>query len=334
MMFRCSYPLIVLLDLLQYLHLHLYVLVVPLPYLYMQALSALKNVNFLFLPVLSSNPTANPSAPYYNFQPDTSFLGNCQPLVFFAAIFGTAYLLIFFLSKRCNKIKCLRTRSKQIYKSRMRYSFIHEIFYYTVYYVFFIAVYQFTGNNADLPSSAGNLAAAVIVMIVYAAWLLWVVYLGSKFRKKIDAIPKKYQFLVYEESQFPMEIPLRALFKVVVGLVLISGEVSVQLILLMVFNLIYLIYTACYAPSKKMLTNALNIFLMAGLILIEIILFAYSTTAMSTDQQNIFSVILLSIMGTLVVTVLVWILYRFIVYIREDVMGIKPVEVEDKPKES
>lgn len=55
---------------------------------------------------------------------------------------------------------------------------------------------------------------------------------------------------------------------------------------------------------------------------------------MSTDQQNIFSVILLSIMGTLVVTVLVWILYRFIVYIREDVMGIKPVEVEDKPKES
>lgn len=35
MMFRCSYPLIVLLDLLQYIHMHIYVIVLPLPYLYM-----------------------------------------------------------------------------------------------------------------------------------------------------------------------------------------------------------------------------------------------------------------------------------------------------------
>lgn len=197
MMFRCSYPLIILLDLLQYLHLHLYVLVAPLPYLYMQALSALRNVNFLFLPVLSSSPTTNTSAPYYSFQTDTSLLGNIQPLIFFAAIFGSTYLIFFALSKKCNKVKCLREKCRQIYRSRMRYSFIHEIFYYTVYYVFFMAVYQFTGNNADLNSSAANLTAAVVAMLVYAVWLVWVLYQARKYRKRLDKIPQKYQFLVY-----------------------------------------------------------------------------------------------------------------------------------------
>jgi hypothetical protein len=38
MMFRCSYPLIVFIDLLQYIHLHIYVTLSPLPYLYMQAM--------------------------------------------------------------------------------------------------------------------------------------------------------------------------------------------------------------------------------------------------------------------------------------------------------
>lgn len=114
-----------------------------------------------------------------------------------------------------------------------------------------------------------------------------------------------------------MEIPLRGLFKMVIGLVLISGEASVQLILMMIFNLIYLIYTACYAPSKNKLTNALNILLMLGLIAIEIVLFWYSTTTMDTTTQNTYSIVLLSMMGTLVALVLVWIIYRLIVYIRE-----------------
>lgn len=63
-----------------------------------------------------------------------------------------------------------------------------------------------------------------------------------------------------------MEIPLRALFKFIVALVLIAGEVSVQLVLLMVFNCVYIVYTVCYTPSKRSFTNYLNVALMVGLI--------------------------------------------------------------------
>jgi hypothetical protein len=35
MMIKCSYPMIVLIDMLQLIHMHIYVLAVPLPYLFM-----------------------------------------------------------------------------------------------------------------------------------------------------------------------------------------------------------------------------------------------------------------------------------------------------------
>lgn len=113
MMIKQNYPMIVLLDLLQLIHMHIYVIALPLPYLYMQVVSVLKNLNFAFLPQLYTNPNPSQSAPYYSFQPDTTFLGNCQPFVFFVAIFGGTYLIFWLLSmKKVNRFKWLRQKSK------------------------------------------------------------------------------------------------------------------------------------------------------------------------------------------------------------------------------
>lgn len=161
-------------------------------------MAALKNVNFVFLPKIAENPTEDISANYYDFQPDTTFLGNFQPFVFFLAIFGFTYILFACLSASFNRFKWLRTRARKIFRARMRFSFLHEIFYYTEYYVLFFAFYQFTGANSNLGSSAANLAAAVIVLIAYVVWLVVITYLGTKYRHHLDKIPKKYQFLVYE----------------------------------------------------------------------------------------------------------------------------------------
>ena len=149
-----------------------------------------------------------------------------------------------------------------------------------------------------------------------------ITFIASKYRNRLDKIPKKFAFLVYEDSQFPMEIPLRALFKFVIGLVLISGEVSVQLVLLMVFNLIYMIYTLCFTPSKWSVTNYLNAFLMTGFIVCEIVLFLYSISDMNANYQELISIVLLALIFLMILVVLVWIVYRFILFIRHDFMGI------------
>lgn len=79
----------------------------------------------------------------------------------------------------------------------MRYSFIHEIFYYTGYYVLFFALYQFTGANSYIDASAGNLAAAVLVFLTYLVWIVWITYIASKYRHRLDKIPQKFKFIVY-----------------------------------------------------------------------------------------------------------------------------------------
>ena len=63
MMIRCSYPQLVLLDLLQYMHLHAYLLLSPMPFLFMQVLATLRNLNFAFLPALFTRPTAEATHP-------------------------------------------------------------------------------------------------------------------------------------------------------------------------------------------------------------------------------------------------------------------------------
>ena len=187
---------IVLLDVLQLIHMHIYVIAIPLPYLYMQVVSVMKNLNFAFLPTLYSNPNPNTSDPYYNFQQDTTFLGNCQPFIFFLAIFGGAYLITWLLTQRkINRFKGFRHKMKEIFKARMRFSFIHEIFYYTEYYVFFFAVYQFTGINNYIDNSNGNFAAAVIISLLYMIWLIAITYQAAKYKQKFDKIPQKFKFL-------------------------------------------------------------------------------------------------------------------------------------------
>lgn len=197
MMIKSSYPLVVLIDTLQYIHMHVYVLALPLPYLFMTVLSALKNINFVFLPPLYVRAEPDTESPYISFQEDTTFLGNCQPFVFFLALFGGTYLLFWLLSnRRLNPFKCFRQKVKAVFKSRMRYSFLHEIFYYTEFYVFFFAVYQFTGANSTMEGATTNLAAAIIVFICYLVWIITITYLGVRYRGRLSAMPKKFQFLV------------------------------------------------------------------------------------------------------------------------------------------
>jgi hypothetical protein len=124
MMIKSNYPMVVLLDLVQLVHMHIYVIALPLPYLFMNVIQVLKNLNFAFLPTLGSYP--NPNGPYAFFQTDTSFIGNCQPFVFFLAIFGGTYLICRLLSmKKINRFKAFRLKMRAIFKARMEYSFLH-----------------------------------------------------------------------------------------------------------------------------------------------------------------------------------------------------------------
>lgn len=145
-------------------------------------------------------------------------------------------------------------------------------------------------------------------MLISFAFLIVIAVVSSRTRAKITEVPiriqkkkplpkmpSKYKFLAYEPSQFPLEIAIRTFLKICVCLALQIENAQVQLILLMVFNLIFLTYIIIFKPSLYKFTNRLNIFISLCLIALEAVLFAYTITSKSSDQQNTTSIVCLAI---------------------------------------
>lgn len=97
---------------------------------------------------------------------------------------------------------------------------------------------------------------------------------------------------------------------------LISTEASIQLILLMVFNVTALVYYLCFTPSKFKTTNYLNSFIHLSMIAYEIVLFMYNISDKSATYQNTISIGLFIVVGLTVFAVLVWMIYRLVVFVR------------------
>lgn len=68
----------------------------------------------------------------------------------------------------------------------MRFTFIHELFYYPGFYVLFFALYQFTGANSNISDSSGNMALAIMVLLAYGVWLVALTYLAVKYRGRMS----------------------------------------------------------------------------------------------------------------------------------------------------
>lgn len=114
-----------------------------------------------------------------------------------------------------------------------------------------------------------------------------------------------------------MEIPLRALFKIMVGCALIAPSVSIQLVMLAVLNLTMLAFIICFRPSKHKATNYVNAFVHISMIIYEIVLFIYSNSSMTPSYQNTISYGLFALIGVTVFVIICWIIYRLVLYTRE-----------------
>lgn len=124
---------------------------------------------------------------------------------------------------------------------------------------------------------------------------------------------------------------MRGFTKLVIACILMAPQVSIQLILLMVFNIVYIIYTLCFMPSKSKLTNILNTTIHSFMILFEIVLFVYNISDKSSAYQITISYVLLSLMGTLIVFILAWVVYRLVMFIRVQFCGYVPPVEEPEP---
>ena len=67
-------------------------------------------------------------------------------------------------------------------------------------------------------------------------------------------------------------------------------------------------------------------FVSLGFIAYEICLFVYGVTDKGASAQNQWSLALLSIAGIILVGILFWIMYRFVMFVKIEILGIMTVK--------
>lgn len=76
------------------------------------------------------------------------------------------------------------------------------------------------------------------------------------------------------------------------------------------------IYSLCFKPSKNNPTNYMNASIHSIMVIYEIVLFIYNTSTKSAAYQNTISYTLFGMIGIAVITVIIWIFYRLVLFIR------------------
>lgn len=189
MMIKFSYPLLVLVDTLQLLYMHVYLLIDPLPYLWYNINNVFGFFHFNFLPKLYTQSVEGSTTLYANFQDDTTMLGNLHPFVFIVSIFVFVFFIFWMLStKKVNRSDCFRKKVRKVFKNRMKFSLLFEALYYPAFYTLFWAMYQFKGYHSNLPEASGNLAMAIIMVIVYFVFFMMLLYVTAKTRNQINSV--------------------------------------------------------------------------------------------------------------------------------------------------
>jgi len=126
-----------------------------------------------------------------------SFLANSSPLIFTWIIILVVYAIVSVLSsKKMISNKHIRKIAKKIRKYRLKYSIIHDAFWFTYIYAMFFAMYQFRvakfGNSTDVI----NLLFALIVFAIYFGFMCYMIYLGKKYKDpEAIKIPRKLSFI-------------------------------------------------------------------------------------------------------------------------------------------
>ena len=110
--------------------------------------------------------------------------------------------------------------------------------------------------------SYANFVVAMVCVVLCLITAVWVIYLSLSLRGvKSDDVPKKFKFVLGDDSFLPYQIPLRYIRKILFCVYLFSAMVELQVVGMITANFLVLSFYFIYKPSKSKFTNWINIFI-------------------------------------------------------------------------
>ena len=123
-------------------------------------------------------------------------------------------------------------------------------------------LWQFYDINFPYDWSYASFAVAIFCVLLCLITAIWVIYISLSLKNTSpDDVPKKYKFVLGDDSFLPYQIPLRYIRKILFCVFLFSAMVELQVVGMIASNFLILSFYFVYKPSKSKFTNWINIFI-------------------------------------------------------------------------
>lgn len=243
-----------------------YFIIVELPYNFSNFLLNLKYLNFQFLPslfnIMIPSTFASPATPQKFKQAITDttfFISSGHYFLVIAFYIGWAMLIVLLKNKQINRFKKLRRFAASVYENRIRFGVINECIWYCFMTFVLFGFWQFYDITFPYKWSYANFAVAMLCILICLFMVGWVIHLTLKNRHNIEAVPKKYSFILGDESSIPYQMPLRYIRKLLFCLFLFSAMIELQVVGMIAANFLMLAFYVIYRPAKNKFNNLANI---------------------------------------------------------------------------
>jgi hypothetical protein len=128
-------------------------------------------------------------------------------------------------NRQLNKFKKLRRFANGVYENRIRFGAVNECMWFCFMTFLVFGLWQIRDTNFPYTWSYANFAVAMFCAALCFGIFIWVTHLTLKNRHNLNNVPKKYKFILGDDSTLPYQMPLRYLRKTLLCLFIFSATI-------------------------------------------------------------------------------------------------------------
>ena len=109
----------------------------------------------------------------------------------------------FLNNKGINKWRKLRKFAKGVFERRVRFGAVQESLWFCYMSFVFFGLWQMKEMTVSESWTYANIVTSVVCWVICVMLTIWVVKLSIKYKNDLTKLPKKYNFILGEDSHIP-----------------------------------------------------------------------------------------------------------------------------------
>lgn len=133
----------------------------------------------------------------------TFFVSSGQYFFLLLCYASWAILISILKNKGINKWRKLRKFAKGVFERRIRFGAVQESLWFCYMSFVFFGLWQMKEMTVSESWTYANIVTSVVCWVICVMLTIWVVRLSIKYKNDLTKLPKKYNFILGEDSHIP-----------------------------------------------------------------------------------------------------------------------------------